>query len=83
MDSDLCGLVLFEDGQGDALYAREVFGAVLCADAALVLSEAYLEGPMEFVLDAPVLADDVPRGLGGTWTGAGEVAALGGGFSAY
>ena len=56
MDAALGGFVLFERIEGDAVEHREVLRGMAGAFAIQVLAEADIEHPMQFVLDAPVLA---------------------------
>ncbi len=57
MDAALGGFVLFERIEGDAVEHREVLRGMAGAFAIQVLAEADIEHPMQFVLDAPVLAN--------------------------
>ena len=57
MDAALGGFVLFERIEGDAVEHREVLRGMAGAFAVQVLAEADIEHPVQFVLDAPVLAN--------------------------
>ncbi len=57
MDAALGGFVLSERIEGDAVEHREVLRGMASAFAVQVLAEADIEHPMQFVLDAPVLAN--------------------------
>jgi hypothetical protein len=53
-------LILFEQAQGGAPEPGEVFLGAAMANPGLVLAEAPIEGPVQAILDPPVL----PHALG-------------------
>ena len=66
MDAAFGSFVLFEHVEGDAGEDGIVLRRVTGAFAAEVLAEADIEHPVQFVFNAPVLADGCvqPRGIG-------------------
>ena len=57
LDSAFAGFILLEQIESDAVEHGEVLRGVAGAFAAEVFTEAYVEHPVQFVFDAPVLAD--------------------------
>jgi hypothetical protein len=57
VDAALGSFVLFEQIEGDAVEYGKVLRRVTCAFAVEVLAQANIEHPMQFVFDAPVLAN--------------------------
>ena len=66
LDPSFGRFVLFEQVEGDAIEDGEVLRGVSGAFAVEVFTEAHIEHPMQFVFDAPVLADHrvQPGGIG-------------------
>jgi len=66
-DASFAGILLLEHIESDTVEQGEVLRGVASAFAAEVLAEAYVEHPVQFVFDAPVLADGAvqPRRIGG------------------
>ena len=80
-DSELRGFVLSEQVEGDAVEGGKILRGMACALAIQVFAEADIQRPVEFVFDAPVLANGPvqPSGMG---LEAGDmVAGLGFGFA--
>ena len=57
---------MLEDVEGDPIEEGEVLCGVACSFSTEVFSEADIECPMQFVFNAPVLADGLvePSGIG-------------------
>ncbi len=73
-DAPLGRFVLFEEVECDPVQEREVLCGVALAFAAEVFAESDVEHPMQFVFNAPVLADDAVQ-LCGIGLEAGDVVA--------
>lgn len=58
VDTEFAGFVLFEQVKGDAVEHGEVLRGVTGAFAAEVFAEGYIEHPVQFVFDAPVLSNE-------------------------
>src|SRR6516162_10145627 len=63
-DAQALGLVLTDEVEGEVTQHRDVFGGRPRADAALILAEGHVEGPMDLIFDAPMAADHRAKILG-------------------
>lgn len=63
-DASLGSVVLFEHVQSNALEDGEVLGGVSGSFTAKVFIEIHVQHPVQFVLNAPVLADDGVESFG-------------------
>jgi len=57
LDSSVQRLFLFEQVEGDAVEQREVLCRVSSAFSVQVFAEAHVEDPVQFVFNAPMLAN--------------------------
>jgi hypothetical protein len=56
-DASFLGLLSFQEVQGQSAQGGQILGSVSCPSAALILAEANVQGPVNFVFHSPMAPD--------------------------